>query len=265
MKDILINTLYKVGKVWDKYNVFEGAKKKTEAPYTVNEIISKTFCPSPTVTYIFDFTTQEFDYISDSFTSVLGYEEVPKDWTLKDWMEFYPKDYYDDFHEKEVASLSFAQKHFTTEDIYDYKLVYTISFQHKSGHYVPFLHQGFPLATNSFGQITKLLIIHTDMSGFDYFDDKEVSFISMNPDKQSFHSVNNWNYHELSSNEDYVLTNQQLNILRFISEGRSNKEVAEVLDISIETVKTHRRDLLRKSGKSTLYELISDVIDKELL
>ena len=47
------------------------------------------------------------------------------------------------------------------------------------------------------------------------------------------------------------LTNREQNILLQLAQGKSNKEVAIALDISVRTVETHRRNLKRKLGISS--------------
>ncbi|THH38926.1 response regulator transcription factor [Aliishimia ponticola] len=47
------------------------------------------------------------------------------------------------------------------------------------------------------------------------------------------------------------LTNREQTILLQLAQGRSNKEVALALDISVRTVETHRKNIKRKLGIST--------------
>ncbi|MGR3481068.1 response regulator transcription factor [Salipiger marinus] len=47
------------------------------------------------------------------------------------------------------------------------------------------------------------------------------------------------------------LTNREQTILLQLAQGRSNKEVALVLDISVRTVETHRKNIKRKLGISS--------------
>lgn len=47
------------------------------------------------------------------------------------------------------------------------------------------------------------------------------------------------------------LTNREQNILLQLAQGKSNKEVAITLDISVRTVETHRRNIKRKLGISS--------------
>lgn len=45
-----------------------------------------------------------------------------------------------------------------------------------------------------------------------------------------------------------VLTNREQTVLLELAQGRSNREVAKVLEISIHTVETHRKNIKRKLG-----------------
>ncbi|MDP1568981.1 MAG: response regulator transcription factor [Vicinamibacterales bacterium] len=52
------------------------------------------------------------------------------------------------------------------------------------------------------------------------------------------------------------LTDREKQILKLVAEGRSNKEVAGVLDISVKTAMTHREHLMRKLDVHNRTELV---------
>ena len=56
---------------------------------------------------------------------------------------------------------------------------------------------------------------------------------------------------------DLGLTRREAEVLRFLSAGFSNKEVARRLDLSVRTVETHRLNLRRKTQTGRLKDLIS--------
>ena len=56
---------------------------------------------------------------------------------------------------------------------------------------------------------------------------------------------------------DGSLTPRETEILRFLSAGFSNKEVARRLDVSVRTVETHRLNLRRKTQTGRLKDLVS--------
>jgi two-component system secretion response regulator SsrB len=52
------------------------------------------------------------------------------------------------------------------------------------------------------------------------------------------------------------ITTRETEILRYLAEGYSNKEVARRLDLSVRTVETHRLNLRRKTQTGRLHELV---------
>jgi DNA-binding NarL/FixJ family response regulator len=60
-------------------------------------------------------------------------------------------------------------------------------------------------------------------------------------------------YHEKRASAE--LTGRQREILQLVAEGRSNKEVAGILHVSIKTVEFHKACIMRKLGVRTTAEL----------
>ena len=58
------------------------------------------------------------------------------------------------------------------------------------------------------------------------------------------------------------LSHRELEIVRLIEAGLSSKEIAEKLFLSVHTVNTHRSNILEKSGKSQISDLIYDFKEK---
>ncbi len=52
------------------------------------------------------------------------------------------------------------------------------------------------------------------------------------------------------------LSGREYEVLQMLAEGRSNKEVARALKISVKTVETHRANVMRKLNAHTLSELV---------
>lgn len=56
--------------------------------------------------------------------------------------------------------------------------------------------------------------------------------------------------------EGYNLSDREREVLDFVLQGYSNQKIADILFISISTVKTHIHNLFKKTGTSNRYELI---------
>jgi len=61
------------------------------------------------------------------------------------------------------------------------------------------------------------------------------------------------------------LTPRELEVLRLVAEGKSNKEVASVLGISVMTVETHRANIMHKLGAHSVAELVHYAIRHKII
>jgi two-component system response regulator NreC len=62
-----------------------------------------------------------------------------------------------------------------------------------------------------------------------------------------------------------LLSPREREILQLLAEGRSNKDVANLLNLSLYTVETHRSNILKKLGLHTVPELILYAVRKNLI
>jgi DNA-binding NarL/FixJ family response regulator len=62
-----------------------------------------------------------------------------------------------------------------------------------------------------------------------------------------------------------LLTSREREILQLLAEGRSNKDVATVLDLSLYTVETHRSNILQKLNLHSIPELILYAVRKGIV
>ena len=58
---------------------------------------------------------------------------------------------------------------------------------------------------------------------------------------------------------------REIEILQQISLGLDSDKIAEKLFISVHTVNTHRRNILKKSGKTSTHDLVLELKNKGLL
>jgi two-component system, NarL family, response regulator NreC len=62
-----------------------------------------------------------------------------------------------------------------------------------------------------------------------------------------------------------LLTTREREILQLLAEGKSNKDVANLLNVSIYTVETHRAHILQKLGLHTVPDLILYAVRKGII
>jgi DNA-binding NarL/FixJ family response regulator len=62
-----------------------------------------------------------------------------------------------------------------------------------------------------------------------------------------------------------VLTHREREVVQLIAEGKINKQIANVLDISIKTVETHRASAMRKLNLKTTADLVRYAVRNSLI
>jgi two-component system response regulator NreC len=62
-----------------------------------------------------------------------------------------------------------------------------------------------------------------------------------------------------------LLTDREKEVLQLLAEGRSNKEVAVLLDVGVSTVETHRANLMQKLNLHSTAEIVLYAVRKRLI
>jgi two-component system response regulator NreC len=63
----------------------------------------------------------------------------------------------------------------------------------------------------------------------------------------------------------HLLTDREKEVLQLLAEGRSNKEVATVLDLGLSTVETHRANLMQKLNLHNTAEIVLYAVRKGII
>jgi len=74
-----------------------------------------------------------------------------------------------------------------------------------------------------------------------------------------------WNRSGEINNESEELTDRQREILQLIIEGRGNKEIADIIHVSVKTVEFHRARIMVKLGVKTVAELTKVALQQGLI
>jgi DNA-binding NarL/FixJ family response regulator len=62
-----------------------------------------------------------------------------------------------------------------------------------------------------------------------------------------------------------LLTGREKEVLQLLAEGRSNKEVAQLLNLSVYTVETHRNRIMQKLGLHNTAEIVLYAVRKKII
>ncbi|MGH9172865.1 MAG: response regulator [Vicinamibacterales bacterium] len=67
------------------------------------------------------------------------------------------------------------------------------------------------------------------------------------------------------SDSYHLLTDREREVLQLLAEGRSNKEVAALLDVGVSTVETHRANLMQKLNLHNTAEIVLYAVRKRII
>jgi len=142
----------------------------------------------------------------------------------------------------------------------DGKTIFSTNFRMRApgGEYSNILIQGYLYFTTIPYKTVYYLKIHTNIDGFKkikhgfhYYIGNDLSFLRY-PDEELLNLGN-------------VFSDREFEIIKLIESGMSSEQIAEKLFLSPYTVNTHRGNILRKTGKSHIFELINELQERGLL
>lgn len=111
-----------------------------------------------------------------------------------------------------------------------------------------------------------LVTTYIDKNILRYF--KEIIELSDNKQKVVNKLINLLNNSdETTSQENIELSNREIDVLVSVAKGMTNKEISDLLSISVHTVITHRKNIVKKTGiKSvaglTVYALLNNLVEE---
>lgn len=112
-----------------------------------------------------------------------------------------------------------------------------------------------------------LVTTYIDKSFLKYF--KEIIELSETKQKVVNRIINLINNSDESSSqaESFDLSNRETDVLVCVAKGMTNKDISDILNISVHTVITHRKNIVKKTGiKSvsglTVYALLNNLVEE---
>ncbi len=152
----------------------------------------------------------------------------------------------------EKTVLSFFKK-IPPEKYFNYKVMYDYRIKNKNGEYIRIMHQSITINYGTEGTILHTFCIHTDISHIKNKSHPHLSFIGLNGEP-SFIDYPVENY--IHPKHPTLFSRREQEILVHLWEGKESAEISESLFISRNTVDTHRRTMLSKSGARNTVELL---------
>ena len=229
----------------------------------VNEVFSTLYSPGLSYQGIFAFGIRDFVHVTDSVFELFG--EDAATFNIESLLDRIHPDDVEYFLKVKKITAYFFFKFIDKELITEYKLSFQFRMKNAKGEYRQILHQAAPLALDADMNLSSVLISQSDITHITTENKYRFSFISIKGD---------YSYYNLKSISDLsvmakarvnLLSDRELEILKYLSSGLSTTEVADALLISPTTVRTHRNNILKKTSFKTISQAIAYFIREGLI
>ncbi|MBC9909877.1 helix-turn-helix transcriptional regulator [Chitinophaga varians] len=137
------------------------------------------------------------------------------------------------------------------EKIMKYKVQYDVRVRNKWNQYQRILHQAVQLDYDE-KNYYRTLSLHTDITHIKQEGKPCFSLIGLD-DEPSYYNIQDTSVITRSADP---FTKREREILKCVVEGKSSREIADELYVSLHTVNAHRKNLLAKAAVKTPVELV---------
>lgn len=216
-----------------------------------NPVIERLFGAAPAFIYVVNIKTQRLVYASSSLEHLYGYDhEALLDNDIEDVRRLMLKD---DAEKAFKANLEFMEAiaALPKEQCRNVKSIINCRITRYDGSIVPVQQQKVVLETDSSGNPLLMMSMVTDMIG----SRKNFEFGSVIMLRDP---VKGWiELRGAATSCSDPLSAREKEILQLLASGKSSKIIASDLNISVNTVNNHRKNMLLKTGSSNIAGLVS--------
>jgi DNA-binding CsgD family transcriptional regulator len=256
------NDFKKIANYWkSQYSSNIENYKRYEAG-TKFEQVASLFSSGEAFYYILNMHNLEIEYISKSvqyFTGIL-----PDEVGMGDLLSLAIPCEIESIQLKEKIIKDFYLNFLNPEEILDYKVIYSYKMKDHKGKERVILHQASALSITDTGILEHVFSVHTDISHLNSAICNQISFVHMHGGKSYYNLKISKGVFDpaLANQENFkkAFSSREKEIIEAIAKGESAEEIAESLCISSHTVKTHRKNILQKSGCKNTAELIAQCL-----
>ncbi|UCS94546.1 LuxR C-terminal-related transcriptional regulator [Echinicola marina] len=223
--------------------------------------IAALFIPGEFFYFILNMHNLELEYVHPGVQQFIDVD--PKTASIENLLSSIDPDDVETVKAKELLLKEFMENVVPPTELPSYKMLYMYRIKDRFGKYRTMLLQVNVLSVSEKGTIEHILSVHTDISFMGVQKTDTVSFVHLNGGK-SFYDVN-INSDKLffeedqdaEDNLDKQLTKREIEIIQLSSRGYSVHKIAYNLNITESTVRTHRKNMLKKTQYSSMRKLVT--------
>lgn len=211
--------------------------------------------------YIVNLHDFQLEYISESVKSFV--DKDLEDIELNDLLATVVPEEMENIGLKSKMISDFYTSFLGRDSVLDYKNMFSYRMKDSNGRVRTMLYQAIPLSVLENGTPEHVLCIQTDVSHLKVTSTAGVSFINMDGGKSYFNvEAKNGKFDPSVAKPEAtdfseLFTEREKEIVISLARGLNAEQIAGELNISPHTIKTHRKNILHKSGCSNTTELVA--------
>ncbi len=223
--------------------------------------IASLLSPACSYYYILNLHNLEFDEISKSVTKFV--DKNPEDISMADLLKTPLADEMQGIVNKEAVIKDFYGRFLEPSEVLNYKLIYSYKLKDLLGKIRTMLHQATILSASEDGILEHVFCLHTDVSHLKINSTDDISFIHLENGESYYNIDTSKGIFDPAATEfgrtnlTDLLSDREKEITSMLGEGFSAQEIADSLSLSGHTIRTHRRNILKKTGCNNTAELIA--------
>ena len=208
--------------------------------------------------FLIDYTRSEYLVMTNSSRLITGHD--PRDFMeggIPMLIDVYQKEDFAIYNEHVFVANTQFLKQQPQQEHHQFIFSYNFRVRHKNGSYVPILQRGSYITSKETGLPLYSLGMVIDLSLFKkdrliYHSIEKTAEINGCLTRQILQENCFYPY-----GEDKLLSPQEKNILCYMVEGMSSKQIAHKLKIAENTVANHRKNMLKKTNTKNVAELVA--------
>jgi len=246
--------------VWKKFPEIFAPESTELAPVDILKLISEIFVVGDYYYFLIDFHNYTLHNHSPKLCTIHGLECTPS----------HLQQILDLTHPEDIEFVLRAEEHcyakvveIGAQHTKSLKSSYCFRLRVADGSYHLFHHQAIVLDVDSQHQILRSLNIHTDIQHLTDRNNYIATLMGING-RTDFHQID-LSTRPAKHGQNSPLTKRELEILPLIAKGLSSTAIAQRLGISGQTVRVHRKNILKKTQTTNSTSMIKKCIELNLL
>lgn len=245
--------------IWEAYpKILSDSDLASQSP-DIGKYVADILTVGPYYYYIINIKNYELSNIHAQLIHIHGLTQPPTQ--LNEIIDL--------IHPDDLTFVQLAEKKSIERIITDYsdsilnwKSSYCFRMRVADGSYHLFHHQAVHIAVDANNKLTYALNIHTDIQHITQENSGLLLVQTLNQDKE-YIQIDPYEQEEKTKTPE--LSKREMEILPYIANGHSSKRIADQLFISVDTVRAHRKNILRKTNTNSSNVLIKKCLEWGLL